>query len=163
MTIAANDRTLTITLHRDLESGQWLVDQVETRYGPVRNNIRFSIPMNAQDTFSPEFLDQLVTHLPGNLNQQVFTISGPAIVTKTLVTEGMRVLAQTAKHGMQRVIVRFNRVVGRVYDFLTTELRPDILPSGFEKLPKMIGLDSVRPLESKIPSDCLFCPSRCQT
>jgi len=37
----------------------------------------------------------------------------------------VRVLAQSAANGVQRVIIRFNRVLGRIYAILIDSYRPD--------------------------------------
>lgn len=122
-----HDRKISMSLHRDLRCGQWFLDQIETRYGPVRNTIRFSQEMQFEHTFTGHFVSQLQGYLPATLNQQVISISGPAITLPDLVMNDLRVLSQAAMDGVQRVILRFNSVVGRVFDFLIPVYRPDML------------------------------------
>ncbi|MEL6522269.1 MAG: hypothetical protein AAFQ66_14980 [Pseudomonadota bacterium] len=122
------NRVLSMTLFRDLSTGVWYVEQVELRYGTVRNALRFSELTPIGDALSDDFVEQLRNHLPANLNQQIISVSGEAVSVREFIAMDMRILSQTALHGIQRVIVRFNRVLGRVFDFLIPEKRPDLLP-----------------------------------
>lgn len=120
-------RMLSMSLHRDLTTGVWYLDQAELRYGEVRNLMRFAEALPIEDALSPEFHTRLREFLPATLSQQVISVSGVAIATDDFAARDMRVLTQSALHSIQRVIVRFNQVIGRVYAFLVPHLAPDAL------------------------------------
>ena len=119
------EKTVNLALHRDLASGRWFIDQLEVRTNGMRSMTQFSGKKAIEDAFSPEFLDLLRPYFPTLLSQQVRSVSGEVMRLSAVVLADLRVLSQAATNGIQRVIVRFCRVAGLIYDILTSDHRPD--------------------------------------
>mgnify|MGYP006902785317 CR=1 FL=1 len=117
---------MTISLHRDLDTGIWLADQIETRVGGICNTTRFTRQIDISEAFCDRFLSALLDLLPKTLDQQVYSLTGEVIRLASFTAHNARVLTQSAHHGIQRVIIRFTRVLGRVFEFLAPSHRPDV-------------------------------------
>jgi len=122
---APKNKTISLALHRDLSSGRWYVDQLDVRTDAMRSTTHFLENTSVDQAFSPMFLEQLKLYFPPNLNQTVRSLSTEVIRLEAVALAGVRVLAQSAAMGVQRVIIRFNRVIGRIYDILSDRHRPD--------------------------------------
>ncbi|CUH81670.1 hypothetical protein [Tropicibacter naphthalenivorans] len=128
ITVDQQEMSLGLTLRRDLESGEWFVDLIETRTPALRNATHFSQRLRIHEVFAAEFLDLLLSYLPETLEQRVMSVSGTVLEMKGFVAQGLRVLAQNARADAQIVLVRIKKIIGRTYTFLLPQHRPDVAP-----------------------------------
>lgn len=149
-------KTMSLTLCRDVVSGRWFVEQIQTRFGVVRHTISFAGDLQLEQAFSPEFAEKLAAHLPKGLSQTVIAMSGPVLQTATYSIEGLRVLAQSAIHGVQRVVVRIKHMTGQILHVLAQEHRPDSMAPPQIAEPEGAALPLV-----KLPAECLTCDKVC--
>lgn len=135
-------KKVNLALHRDLSTGKWYLDQIEVSSSSIRSVTKFTKRTEIKSAFSEEFLQSLRPYLPSSLRQQVRSISGVVISLRDVYLEDLRVLCQSPINGIQRVIVRFNNVLGQIFQVLTVHHRPDFALQ-FEKCEVQSGTSSL--------------------
>lgn len=114
---------VTFQIHRDIDAGQWYVDKVETRKGPVRSVTSFTIPVPLRDVFDPEVADFLLENLPLRLDLAVRCLDRHICEGPGLVLSGIQIVAQHALGGLQTVTVRVKDAVGAVVGLYSPDYR----------------------------------------
>ncbi|WP_168797993.1 hypothetical protein [Pacificoceanicola onchidii] len=125
--MAGKEKVVAMSLCRDIASGVWHIDHIELRFGPVRNNTRFSEAITIDEALNQDMRSLLKQFLPISLSQKIISLIGPFRLGPQTHADGVRVSLQSARNGVQRAIVWFQKVSGRVFGLFSRSFHPDAL------------------------------------
>ena len=113
-----NSNQLAICMYRDTQTNQWFVERVEFNLPGSRTRTTFNVPQPLRQAFSDEFVAELTPLLPSSHDRGLLADGQINIALSHLSLIGVRVAAQAAFNGIQKVWVRFQRAFGAVQDLL---------------------------------------------
>ncbi|MBY6048356.1 hypothetical protein [Vannielia litorea] len=122
---AENSSQIALSIFRDTTTNQWFVDRVEFNLGATRTKTSFAVPQPVEQAFTPAFLEQLKLHLPASHDRGLIADADVHVPIAHLSLVGIRVAAQTAIDGIQKVWVRFMRAFGSVQALLLPRHRTE--------------------------------------
>ncbi|WP_074254536.1 hypothetical protein [Vannielia litorea] len=120
-----NSSQIAISLFRDTTTNQWFVERVEFNLGATRTRTSFTVPQPLGQAFTAEFLEQLQPLLPTSHDRGLLADSQAHVAIAHLSLAGIRVAAQAAFDGIQKVWVRFQRAFGSVQAMLLPRHRTE--------------------------------------
>ncbi|MFY0635276.1 MAG: hypothetical protein JXQ91_15800 [Vannielia sp.] len=112
-------------MFRDTQTNQWFVERVEFNLHATRMRTTFNVAQPLAQAFTPEFLAELMPHLPTSHDRGLLADSQLHVAIAHLSLVGIRVAAQTVFDGIQKVLVRFQRAFGSVQAMLLPRHRTE--------------------------------------
>lgn len=121
------ETTLSIMVHRDIDSGEWYLDRVESSRNNIRTQTRFGTPYSVRMAFTPQFAEFVMGLLPVGTEPSALSIDNKTLPEISLTLQGLRITAQRAIAGLQSVTIRAQKVAGCVGYIYAPAVMPELV------------------------------------